>query len=107
MAKIIFEGIILKDTVKNINGTTFFRVSENIGTKTNPEYNYFDCAGKFSEKQLEYIKYGMIIEIVGSYSCKKNESDGKTYYNNNVYCYHVEFKGDTQAKKEKEDLPTN
>lgn len=100
MAKIIFEGIILKDSVRQSNGTTFFRVSENTGTKDAPEYNYFDCAGKFSEKQVEYIRPGMIVEIVGSFATKKNEHEGKTYYNNHVYVYNVDFKGDTLATKE-------
>lgn len=100
MAKIIFEGIILKDSVKENNGTTFFRVSENVGTKENPEYNYFDCAGKFSVKQAEFIRPGMIIEILGSFVAKKNEKEGKTYYNNSVYCYHLEFKGEPKKKED-------
>lgn len=99
MAKVIFTGVIVKDSVNNSNDTTFFRVSENTGTKAEPQYNYFDCAGKFSEKQKEYIRPGMVIEVVGSLTINKREHEGKTFYNNNVYSYHVEFRGDSNKEK--------
>lgn len=100
MAKVIFTGVIIKDSVKQSNETTFFRVSENTGTKAEPQYNYFDCSGRFSDKQKEYIRAGMVVEVVGSLVNKKNEHEGKTYFNSNVFSYHVEFKGDTTKEKE-------
>ena len=95
MAKVIFTGVIVKESVKQNNETTFFRVSENTGSKDSPQYNYFDCSGRFSEKQREYIRAGMVVEIVGALNIIKREHEGKTFFNNNVFSYHVDFKGDT------------
>lgn len=73
MAKVIFTGVIVKESVKQNNETTFFRVSENTGSKDSPQYNYFDCSGRFSEKQREYIRPGMVVEIVGALNIVKRE----------------------------------
>lgn len=100
MATISFSGVIVTDSVKQVNETTYFRVSESIGTKEKPQYNYFDCGCRFTEKQKEYIKPGKIVEIVGEYVTKRKETEEKTYLNSTVYCLSVKFKGDINKNKE-------
>lgn len=95
MAIIVVEGLILG--VRQLdNGNTAFDLSENVGTKEIPQYNNYNCIGRFSENQLKHIYKDKIVEIVGDLKCVRVEKEGKTYFNLHSYVYNLTFKGEVK-----------
>lgn len=98
MSVLVVEGLIL-DARQLENGMTAFDLSENIGTKEQPEYNTFNCIGKFSEGQTKYIHKGRIVQVTSDLKVKRTEKEGKYYTNLNCYVYNLVFKGEIKEKE--------
>lgn len=98
MAIIVVEGLILE--VRQFdNGNTAFDLSENIGIKENPQYNIYNCIGRFSENQLKHIHKDKIVQIVGDLKCVRVEKEGKTFFNLHSYVYNLTFKGEVKREE--------
>lgn len=101
MAIIITEGIA-RD-IKNLeSGLTAFSLCENTGNKETPNYVYYDCITKLSEKQKQYLTNNKIVKVVGDFSSKKTTKDEKTYINLSIYIYNLEFRGEIKSENEKD-----
>ncbi|MDR0603570.1 MAG: single-stranded DNA-binding protein [Bacteroidales bacterium] len=92
MATIIFSGRLTADAKVIVNsfqnGMTTFTVAENL---PKDQTNFFDCIGKLSDEQRKYLTKGKYVEIVGQFSTKVNEKDGKKYYNTSTYVDRLIF----------------
>ena len=102
MAKTLFTGRLTADAeiLNAQHGFASFTLAENIGYGDKQKTNFFKCKGNFTEKQLQYLKQGTSIDIVGDINIEISDSNGKKYYNTEVYIIHFEF---TQLPKKKEE----
>lgn len=92
MAYIITSGIARN--IKTLaSGAIAFSLCENTGTKDRPNYIYYDCISKLTEKQAPFLTENKIIEVVGVFSTNIVEKDGKTYENKQIAVSLVNFKG--------------
>lgn len=99
MAILIIEGLIL--SVRQLENKIAFDLSENIGTKDNPQYNIYSCIGNFTEEQAKHIYKNKIVQVVGDLKCTRVEKEGKTYFNLHSNVHSLKFKGEIKKEEDK------
>jgi len=103
MATINFTGRLTAD-VKTSNGWSNFTVAENKRFNSGEEKtaNFFNCKAKLSDAQVNALKKGSKVEVVGDFNFETYEKDGVKYYNHSVFVYHINFASDGKKKQDEE-----
>ena len=103
-------GNLAKDCeVKNSGGDSFiaFTVCDNLyqGEGKEDHTNYFDVFWKVAktDKLVGILKKGSKVTVNGELMVKKNEKDGKTYYNVGIRYPKVDLPNKPRGKKDELD----
>ena len=92
MATIIFSGRLTAD-VNTSNGWSNFTVAEDKKFKTNNQssVNFFNCKAKLSDAQLNTLRKGSKVEVVGCFDFETYEKDGVKFYKHSVFVCNMSF----------------